>query len=171
MCQLTDETTKREVDRGALRLQAEPTHGSRQHPIIDVHREAHHDSHSTYADAMGDSERTRQTLRQDTMGRELAAPLSHEDPAWLDTDLGEAAMYDEQTVDDAVLALLHLTAFDDHGVTRAWKTFDWAALDRLHERGLISDPKSKAKSIVFSEEGARLAAELFERRFGASQNG
>jgi Mn-dependent DtxR family transcriptional regulator len=39
-------------------------------------------------------------------------------------------------------------------------------MQRLHAKGYISDPKSKAKSIVFSEEGERQARELFERHFG-----
>lgn len=38
-------------------------------------------------------------------------------------------MYDEQKVDDAVLALMHLVSWRDHGATRAWKGFDWDALD------------------------------------------
>ncbi len=59
-----------------------------------------------------------------------------------------AAMYDERKVDDVILALLHLNAFKDGGGWRAWKGFDWDALDRLYERGLISNPKSKAKSVV-----------------------
>jgi Mn-dependent DtxR family transcriptional regulator len=37
---------------------------------------------------------------------------------------------------------------------------------RLHERGYISDPKTKAKSVVLSEEGERRARELFARHFG-----
>ena len=32
-------------------------------------------------------------------------------------------------------------------------------------RAYISDPKSKAKSVVLSEEGERLSRELFERHF------
>ena len=76
--------------------------------------------------------------------------------------------YDTDKVDEVVLALLHLTAFDDHGLTRAWKGFDWSSLDRLYERGLISDPKSKARSVVLSDEGNRLAEELFRRHFGAT---
>jgi hypothetical protein len=35
------------------------------------------------------------------------------------------------------LALLYLGLHDDH---RAWKSFDWDALDRLHDKGLISNP-------------------------------
>ncbi|MBA3618995.1 MAG: hypothetical protein H0W56_05265 [Acidothermales bacterium] len=78
-------------------------------------------------------------------------------------------MYDEEKLDEVVLALLHLNSFPDHGATRAWKGFDWDALNRLHDAGLISDPRSKAKSIVLTEEGARRAEALFERHFGAAQ--
>jgi hypothetical protein len=74
--------------------------------------------------------------------------------------------YDATKLDEVVLALLHFNAYTDHGVTRAWKGFDWDSLDRLHAQGFISDPKSKAKSVVLTEEGARLAQELFRRHFG-----
>jgi hypothetical protein len=67
----------------------------------------------------------------------------------------------------AGLALLHLNAFRDGPVTRAWKGFAWDALDRLHAQGYISDPKSKTKSVVLSDEGARRAQVLFEQHFGA----
>jgi hypothetical protein len=70
---------------------------------------------------------------------------------------------DEDRIDDAVLALLYLGLHDEF---RAWKGFDWAAMDRLHAKGLISDPKSKAKSVVFTEEGQRLARERLEVLFG-----
>jgi Mn-dependent DtxR family transcriptional regulator len=36
----------------------------------------------------------------------------------------------------------------------------------LHERGLITNPKSKAKSVELTEEGARLAEEAFRLHFG-----
>jgi len=58
--------------------------------------------------------------------------------------------YNREKVDEVVLALMYLNL---HDYVRAWKSFDWDALDRLHEKGWISDPKSKAKSVVFSEEG------------------
>jgi hypothetical protein len=70
--------------------------------------------------------------------------------------------YDRDKVDEMVLALLWLTPAGDG---RAWKGHDWDALDRLHAKGYISDPKSKAKSVVLSEEGERLSKELFERYF------
>ena len=74
---------------------------------------------------------------------------------------------DNNKVDEAVLVMLHLTSYSDHGITRAWKSLDWDALDRLHERGLISEPRSKARSVVFSEEGRRLADESFHALFSA----
>ena len=77
--------------------------------------------------------------------------------------------YDKDKVDDVVLALLQLTMVEEgkYG-TRAWKSHDWEALDRLHEKGYISDPKSKAKSVVITEEGAKRSRELFERYFVSS---
>jgi hypothetical protein len=72
-------------------------------------------------------------------------------------------------IDDAVLALLHLTSFTegrgDLSVTRAWKGHDWDALNRLHARGLIGDPVSKAKSVALTEEGQRRAEALFRQLF------
>lgn len=44
---------------------------------------------------------------------------------------------------------------------RAWKGFDWDALDRLHRKGLIDDPVGKAKSVVLTDEGLRKAEERF----------
>ena len=75
--------------------------------------------------------------------------------------------YNEDKVDDMVLALLHLTSFGHQGLVRAWKGHDWDALNRLHEKGLISDPKSKAKSVVLSDDGARKAEELFQTLCGS----
>ena len=72
-------------------------------------------------------------------------------------------------IEDAVLALLHLTAStegrNEFTVTRAWKGHDWDALDRLHARGLISGPKNRNKSIVLSELGRRRTEELFGQLF------
>ena len=73
--------------------------------------------------------------------------------------------YDIDKVDEAVLALLYLNFSVDHGGIRAWKGFDWDAMDRLYEKGFISDPKSKAKSIIVTEEGQKAAEELFKRHF------
>jgi len=74
--------------------------------------------------------------------------------------------YDEEKLDEVVLALLHLTSFTERGITRAWKGHDWDVLNRLCEKGLISDPKSKSKSVVLSEEAAKESAKLFRKYFG-----
>lgn len=67
-------------------------------------------------------------------------------------------------IDEAVLALLYLNAFEDHGQIRSWKSFDWHAMDRLHERGFIGDPKSKAKSVPLTADGFAAAEESFRKR-------
>ena len=69
---------------------------------------------------------------------------------------------DTDRIDDAVLALLWLTL---HGERRAWKGFDWATLARLHAKGLIADPVNKAKSVVLTDDGLRLAEERFRALF------
>jgi len=38
-------------------------------------------------------------------------------------------------------------------------------LNRLHERGYIDDPVSKAKSVMLTEEGAERSKRLFEKHF------
>jgi uncharacterized protein DUF6429 len=69
---------------------------------------------------------------------------------------------DKDRIDDAVLALLYLGPHNDW---RAWKGFDWDAMNRLHEKGMIDNPVSKAKSVAFTEEGLRRSKELFEAMF------
>lgn len=69
---------------------------------------------------------------------------------------------DTDKIDDAVLALLWLTL---HNGARAWKGFDWDALDRLYDKGLIDNPANKAKSVVFTDEGLERAEQLFRAMF------
>jgi len=73
---------------------------------------------------------------------------------------------DPDRIDDAVLALLWLGLHDGW---RTWKGFDWDAMDRLHRKGMISDPVGKAKSVVFTEEGRREAERLFRALFTGHQ--
>ena len=77
--------------------------------------------------------------------------------------------YDKDKVDEIILALLYLTSSHDEYATRAWKGLDWDALDRLHKKGYISDPKGKGPSLVLSEEGGRLSKELFFTHFGVGK--
>ena len=69
---------------------------------------------------------------------------------------------DTERIDEAVLALLLLGLHDG---SRVWKSFDWDAMDRLHKKGLISDPVGKAKSVVLTEGGQREAERLFAQIF------
>ncbi len=66
-------------------------------------------------------------------------------------------------IDDAILALLLLGLHDGD---RVWKGFDWDAMDRLHEKGYITDPKGKAKSVCLTEEGLARAERLLGELFG-----
>jgi hypothetical protein len=73
--------------------------------------------------------------------------------------------YDESKIDEAALAVLYLTAIEEHGLTRAWKGVDWAVTQRLHERGFIDDPRSRPKSIIFTDAGVSLARAVAQRLF------
>lgn len=76
--------------------------------------------------------------------------------------------YDKEKVDQATLALMWLVTESDKYGSRAWKGFDWDTLDRLHEKGLISDTKRQAKSVALSEEALELSESLFRSFFGIS---
>jgi hypothetical protein len=89
---------------------------------------------------------------------------------FLGPNSGGPMSYDKAKIDEAVLAVLYLTAWKEHGLTRAWKGIDWDASNRLHERGLIDDPKSKNKSVIFTEEGLALARASAERLFSSESH-
>ena len=83
-----------------------------------------------------------------------------------------AAMNDDRVndrIDEAVLALLYQGIFEHHPVMgpRSWKAFDWAAMGRLHDKGLISDPASKARSVLLTETSLGEAEVAFRRLFEA----
>jgi hypothetical protein len=69
---------------------------------------------------------------------------------------------DENKIDEAALALLHLTL---HDYGRAWKQIDWEVMNRLYEKGLICDPVSKAKSVQLTDEGIKQSEEIFKKLF------
>ena len=69
---------------------------------------------------------------------------------------------DNDKIDRAVLALLYLGL---HDVDRAWKGFDWDAMNRLHEKGFVSDPRGKAKSVALTEKGLSEARRLLQELF------
>jgi hypothetical protein len=75
---------------------------------------------------------------------------------------GATVDIDLEKVDEAVLALLYLGLHDG---ARAWKGFDWGAMNRLHTKGYITDPVSKAKSVLFTEEGLAASELTFRKLF------
>jgi hypothetical protein len=80
----------------------------------------------------------------------------------------EKPKIDNELIDEAVLALLFLTLNYDKGpppISRAWKSFDWDAMNRLHAKDLIFDPVSKAKSVMLTEEGRKRSEAAFYRLF------
>ena len=76
--------------------------------------------------------------------------------------MGNSMKYNQEKVDEAVLGLLYLTLHDGD---RVWKSFDWEAMNRLHEKGFISNPVGKAKSVVLTEEGLKESEKLFDKLF------
>lgn len=75
---------------------------------------------------------------------------------------------DADKLEQVVLALLHLNSFKEGEARRAWKSLPWEVMDSLHEKGYISDPANKNKSVWLTETGARLSEELFEKLFTAT---
>ena len=75
--------------------------------------------------------------------------------------------YDEEKVDEFTLALLYLVVHDrkEGFGARAWKSFDWSTMNRLHEKGLIANPVGKAKSVRMTEEGFKESESLFRKFF------
>ena len=72
---------------------------------------------------------------------------------------------DGDKLEQTVLALLYLNSFQEGDGRRAWKGFPWTVMDALHEKGYISNPATKSKSVWLSEKGAALSEELFEKFF------
>jgi hypothetical protein len=73
---------------------------------------------------------------------------------------------DTDKIDQAVLALLALGRHDRY---RTWKALDWEVMGRLHQKGYISDPIGKAKSVLLTEEGSRESERLLRLLFGRSR--
>ena len=75
--------------------------------------------------------------------------------------------WDNERIAEDVLRLLFLTSFKDgkDHPWRAWKGHDWDAMNVLHEKGYISNPKKVSKSVILSEEGYQKAKQLAEARY------
>ena len=58
--------------------------------------------------------------------------------------------YDKSKIDEVALALLGALEFKNG---RVWKRIDFAVMDRLHEKGYISNPHGKQESVHLTEKG------------------
>lgn len=68
--------------------------------------------------------------------------------------------YDKGAVTDLTLVLLYLTGWREgkraDAPVRSWRSYDWGAIDFLHERGLIFG-SLKNKSVYLTDEGEKAA--------------
>ena len=81
--------------------------------------------------------------------------------------MADQPRFDEDKIDEVALAMMYFSRHGSSGLAmRAWKGFAWRILGRLYDKGWISDPKTKSKSVVFTEEGEELAEEYAVRHFG-----
>ena len=75
---------------------------------------------------------------------------------------------DQDKVDQAVLPLLSLGRHEGY---RTWKAFNWEVMGPLHQKGYITDPVGKAKSVLFTEEGLRESGRLLNALFCRQRGG
>jgi hypothetical protein len=68
--------------------------------------------------------------------------------------------FNRERAGDMVLALMQLTLHEER---RAWKSFDWDVMNDLYERGLITDPRRKAKSVLLTDEGLARSREMYAK--------
>lgn len=71
--------------------------------------------------------------------------------------------YNDKLIEDTVLALLALYSFNGG---QAWKRFDFEIMNRLHEQGMISQPRGRAESVRLSPEGLERGQQIAGRLFG-----
>ena len=69
---------------------------------------------------------------------------------------------DREKLVEATLAILSLT---QHAYGRVWKAIDFDLMKQLYEKGRISDPRNKAKSVLLTDEGLRLASIYLAKHF------
>lgn len=73
---------------------------------------------------------------------------------------------DHERLAEVGMAILGLTAHDEHGVVLVWKGLDWDLMNLLYEKGWIENPVNRNKSVMLTEEGAKLADRFLVRYFG-----
>ncbi len=73
--------------------------------------------------------------------------------------------FDQRTIEEVTMALLWMYSWIESGVARTWKGYPWDVMNELHDKGWISQPRGKAKSVSLTEEGQKAGRELAERHF------
>ena len=76
----------------------------------------------------------------------------------------------QEKLSETALAILSLSGFMDAGGARVWKGMDWDLLGILFEKGWISDPVGKQKSVCLTDEGSKLAEQFLEKHFRKQAN-
>jgi hypothetical protein len=73
--------------------------------------------------------------------------------------------YDRYRAGELTRALMYLTLHDD---VRVWNGHSSDVLDHLFQLGLISDPRSKARSVVLTDAGLARGRALFEEHLAST---
>jgi hypothetical protein len=112
-------------------------------------------------------ERKGQVLSQAEGLDDRGARLRHDANARMGSFRMAEPEIDLDRIDEAVLALMFLTLHKERNweLWRAWKSFDWAAMGRLHGKDLIFNPVGKAESVMLTDEGYRRSEEAYFRLF------
>ncbi len=76
---------------------------------------------------------------------------------------GNVMDYENARIEEAVLALLAALNFNGG---QCWKGYDFGVMDALFERGLITDPRSRNKSVWLTDEGLERGRAAAQRLFG-----
>ncbi len=73
--------------------------------------------------------------------------------------------YDTAKLEETILALLGALEFENG---RAWKRYDFALMESLHDEGYITDPRGHQESVHLTETGMSAAKNLAKAYFGRS---
>lgn len=74
---------------------------------------------------------------------------------------------DREKIIEGALAILSLSRHSDN---RVWKSIDWDILDELYNRGWISNPATKAKSVLLTDDGLNFAENFLTKYFGKQRD-
>jgi hypothetical protein len=83
-----------------------------------------------------------------------------------DFDMPIPENLDQKKLAEIALAILSLSRITEKVGVRAWKGMDWDVMNILFEKGWISDPVGKQKSVWLTKEGVELAEQFLEKHFG-----